>query len=140
MLSFLRRKPPLQDEDAAALRKLRDDDASGALKKYFGDYFYLVDELTGEPIKGKGYPIEITKPDEQVSKLFPVMQMGMHAMSAYQGVAGVARMFGYPTRLEDVSGKVENLEGRLELLEAAKTGPEAAKTEPAKTGCNCVVA
>jgi len=31
MLSFLRRRPPLQDdEDATALRKLRDDDASGA--------------------------------------------------------------------------------------------------------------
>jgi len=59
-------------------------------------YFYLVDEVTGLPVEGDGYPIEITEPSEQVSKLLPVMQVGMHAMSAYQGVAGVARMFGYP--------------------------------------------
>ena len=59
-------------------------------------YFYLVDELTGEPIRAPGYPIVITEPSEIVSKLLPVMQVGMRAMSVYNGVAGVAQMFGYP--------------------------------------------
>jgi len=56
-------------------------------------YFYLVDELTGEPVRGDGYPIVLTEPSELVSKLVPVMQVGLHAMSVYNGVAGVARMF-----------------------------------------------
>ena len=59
-------------------------------------YFYLVDELTGLPVRGAGYPIEITTPAEIVSKLLPVMQVGMRAMSLYNGVAGVAQMVGYP--------------------------------------------
>ena len=59
-------------------------------------YFYLVDELTGEPVRGEGYPIEITKPSAIVPKLLPVMQVGMRAMSLYNGAAGIARMFGYP--------------------------------------------
>ena len=59
-------------------------------------YFYLVDELTGEPIRAPGYPIVITEPSEIVSKLLPVMQVGIRAMSVYNGVAGVAQMFGYP--------------------------------------------
>ena len=59
-------------------------------------YLYLVDELTGLPVRGAGYPIEITTPSEIVHKLLPVMQVGMRAMSLYNGVAGVARMVGYP--------------------------------------------
>eukprot|EP00966_Prymnesium_polylepis_P309611 7153603-Prymnesium_polylepis.1 len=41
------------------------------IKKGLGDlvkegemYLYLVDELTGEPIRGEGYPIVITTPSE----------------------------------------------------------------------------
>lgn len=75
----------------------------GKIKEVFGElitkdtmYFYLVDELTGLPVRGGGYPIEITKPAEIVSKLLPVMQVGMRAMSLYNGVAGVAQMVGYP--------------------------------------------
>ena len=75
----------------------------GEIKKVFGDlmtketmYFYLVDELTGLPVRGAGYPIVITTPSEIVHKLLPVMQVGMHAMSLYNGLAGVAWMFGYP--------------------------------------------
>ena len=52
-----------------------------------------MDELTGEPVRGDGYPIVLTEPSELVSKLVPVMQVGLHAMSVYNGVAGVARMF-----------------------------------------------
>ena len=75
----------------------------GEIKKVFGElmtketmYFYLVDELTGLPVRGNGYPIKITTPAEMVSKLLPMMQVGMHAMSLYNGVAGVAQMVGYP--------------------------------------------
>ena len=59
-------------------------------------YLYLVDELTGKPVRAEGYPIEITKPSEIVPKLLPVMQVGLRAMSIYNGAAGIARMVGYP--------------------------------------------
>ena len=42
------------------------------------------------------YPIRITKPAEVVSKLLPVMQVGLHAASLVNGVSGVVRLFGYP--------------------------------------------
>ena len=63
-------------------------------------YFYLVDELTGKPVRAEGYPIEITTASESgkmlVAKLLPVMQVGLRAMSVYNGVSGIARCFGYP--------------------------------------------
>ena len=65
-------------------------------------YFYLIDELTGEPVRDKPtsdggiYPIKITKPSKMVPKLLPVMQVGVRAMSLYHGAAGIARMCGYP--------------------------------------------
>merc|ERR1719469_1584127 len=59
-------------------------------------YLYLVDELTGEPVRADGWPIKITEPAKVVSELLPVMQVGMRAMSIYNGAAGVARMFGFP--------------------------------------------
>ena len=75
----------------------------GEIKKVLGDlmtketmYFYLVDELTGLPVRGDGYPIVITKASDIALKLLPVMQVGMHAMSLYNGAAGVARMVGSP--------------------------------------------
>ena len=77
----------------------------GAIEAGLGDlvtgqtmYLYLIDDLTGLPVRdasGK-YPIKITKPAEVVPKLLPVMQVGMHALSVFNGVAGVARMFGAP--------------------------------------------
>ena len=75
----------------------------GEVKKVLGDlmtketmYLYLIDELTGLPVRGAGYPIKITTPAEIVHKLLPVMQVGMRAMSLYNGVGGIARMFGAP--------------------------------------------
>ena len=75
----------------------------GKIKKVLGDlmtketmYLYLIDELTGLPVRGDGYPIVITKPADIVHKLIPVMQVGIRAMSLFNGVAGVARMVGYP--------------------------------------------
>ena len=59
-------------------------------------YLYLIDELTGLPVRAEGYPIEITKPSEIVPKLLPVMQVGLRAMSILNGAAGIARMVGYP--------------------------------------------
>eukprot|EP00966_Prymnesium_polylepis_P324984 7380982-Prymnesium_polylepis.1 len=59
-------------------------------------FLYLVDELKDEPVRCKGYPIVITKPSDIVPKLLPVMQVGMRAMSIYNGPAGIARAFGYP--------------------------------------------
>ena len=45
---------------------------------------------------GAGYPIEIHKPAKDLAQLLPMMQVGLHAMSAYNGVAGLVQMFGYP--------------------------------------------
>lgn len=60
-------------------------------------YFYLIDELTaGAPVQCDGYPIEITSPAAVVSKLLRLMQLTLRSMSLYNGVMGVARMFGYP--------------------------------------------
>eukprot|EP00966_Prymnesium_polylepis_P078305 1815591-Prymnesium_polylepis.1 len=59
-------------------------------------YLYLVDELIGEPVRGDSYPIEITTPSELVPKLLPLMQVGLHAMAAFNSAAGLARAFGFP--------------------------------------------
>ena len=78
-------------------------DAFETIKEGLGDlvtgetmYLYLVDELTCEPVRAEGYPIVITKPSEIVPKLLPVMQVGLRAMSIYNGAGGIARLFGYP--------------------------------------------
>ena len=57
---------------------------------------HLLDELTGEPARGDGYPIRITEPAAVVAKLLPAMQAGVRAMAVFNGAAGVARCFGYP--------------------------------------------
>jgi hypothetical protein len=63
-------------------------------------WFYLVDELTGEPVRPSSdndlYPIRITEPSKMVTKLLPAMQVGLHAASLVNGVSGVVRLFGYP--------------------------------------------
>jgi hypothetical protein len=78
-------------------------DAFKTIKEGLGDlvtgetmYLYLVDELTCEPVRAEGYPIEITKPSEIVHKLLPMMQVGLRAMAIYNGAGGIARLFGYP--------------------------------------------
>ena len=59
-------------------------------------HLYLVDELTGKPVRAEGYPIPITTPSDIVPKLLPAMQVGLRAMSIFNGAAGIARMVGYP--------------------------------------------
>mmetsp|Transcript_9238 Transcript_9238/g.30687 ORF Transcript_9238/g.30687 Transcript_9238/m.30687 type:complete len:539 (+) Transcript_9238:3-1619(+) len=80
-------------------------EAFGTIKEGLGDlvtgetmYLYLVDQLTGEPVRDPTghYPIEITTPSDVVPKLLPVMQVGLRAMAVFNGAAGVARMFGFP--------------------------------------------
>ena len=98
----------------------------GKIKEALGDlmtketmYFYLVDELTGLPVQGVGYPIVITTPSEIVHKLLPVMQVGMRAMSLFNGAAGVARMVGYP--LPSVPEEwCKGAQSSVEMLEQAR--------------------
>ena len=59
-------------------------------------YLYLIDELTGKPVQADGWPLVITTPSELVPKLLPLMMVGMRAMCICNGLAGLARMFGYP--------------------------------------------
>eukprot|EP00985_Skeletonema_marinoi_P021645 scaffold13386_cov154-Skeletonema_marinoi.AAC.2 len=59
-------------------------------------YLYLVDELTGEPVRADEWPIVITEPAELVSTLLPLMQLGIRAMCIYNGTAGLAALFGFP--------------------------------------------
>ena len=53
----------------------------------------VIDKLTGKPVKGSIYPIEITTPSKIVPKLLPVMWVGMRAISLYHGVAGIATLW-----------------------------------------------
>eukprot|EP00984_Skeletonema_dohrnii_P008445 scaffold3107_cov77-Skeletonema_dohrnii-CCMP3373.AAC.5 len=59
-------------------------------------YLYLIDELTGEPVRAEGWPIVITTPSDLVPKLLPLMQLGMRGLSFCSGTLGLVRMFGYP--------------------------------------------
>ena len=99
----------------------------GKVKEALGDlvteetmYFYLVDELTGKPVRGAGYPIEITTPSEIVPKLLPAMQVGMRAMSLYNGVAGVMQMFGCPVPKVPKAWR-EGAQSSVEMLKQVRT-------------------
>lgn len=59
-------------------------------------YLYLIDELTGKPVRGDGYPLEITQPLEVIPKAIPLIHHGIKAMSLYNGTSGVLQMFGFP--------------------------------------------
>lgn len=78
-------------------------------------YLYLVDELTGKPLRAKGYPIEITKRSEVVPKMLPFISQGMKAMSLYNGVAGIINMFGIPFPRVPKSVR-ENMKESVEML------------------------
>eukprot|EP00984_Skeletonema_dohrnii_P008410 scaffold3085_cov91-Skeletonema_dohrnii-CCMP3373.AAC.3 len=59
-------------------------------------FLYLVDELTGKPVRAKGWPLIVTTPADLVPKLLPLMQVGNRAMCIYNGTAGLAALFGFP--------------------------------------------
>ena len=82
--------------DAPAVAQGDADKVVGSVQEAFGElvnaetmYLYLVDELTGEPVRDKPkeeggiYPIEIDKASEVVPQLLPLMQVGMRAMSLF---------------------------------------------------------
>ena len=65
-------------------------------------WLYLIDELTGNPSAEERIhlPIRITKPRRSFEAL-PVMQIGLHAASLVNGVAGVVRLFGYRPKVPE---------------------------------------
>ena len=97
------------------------DKVFGPLKDYFKEliegekyYLYLIDELTGAPVSAGPYPIEITIPSEVVPKLMPLMEVGMKAMSLYNGVGGICRMFCVP--VPKMSEWLDGANQSIELL------------------------
>jgi hypothetical protein len=48
-------------------------------------YLYLVDEVTGEPVDGPGYPIEITHPKAWLTKYAPFFKAGLAVMGVANG-------------------------------------------------------
>ncbi len=83
---------------AAEVGKAFDAIAEGIQDFIVGEemYLYLVDELTAEPVRANGWPLKITTPSDLVPKLIPSMMIGMRGLSICDGVAGLARMYGYP--------------------------------------------
>jgi len=59
-------------------------------------YLYLIDELTGMPVKADGYPITITRPSDFVPKMLPYIRNSLRIMSLYNGIACIPRMCGVP--------------------------------------------
>ena len=59
-------------------------------------YLYLIDEVTGKPVTGDGYPFQIKIASEEVRKLLPLMTLGLKAISAANVASGLARCFGVP--------------------------------------------
>ena len=117
---------------ATVVAKHSDIEVFDKIKEVFGElitketmYFYLVDELTGLPVRDKPkdeggiYPIEITKPKEIVHKLMPLMQVGIHAVSLYNGAAGVARLIGYPMPLVPEKWR-KGAQSSVDLLKQAR--------------------
>jgi len=53
--------------------------------------------------EGRVNPLTVTKTSDLVHRLVPCMHIGLRAMSLYNGVAGIARMFhpGIPTIPEE---------------------------------------
>jgi hypothetical protein len=50
-------------------------------------HLYLVDEVTGEPVVGPGYPIEITNPNAWLTQLAPFFKAGLSRLWAWPSVA-----------------------------------------------------
>lgn len=74
-----------------------------SLHTYFGLdklYFYLVDEVTMQPIipeRNQGpYPIEISQPGEFLPSIAPFLLVGLQVVSAVNLLSGIVRCFGYP--------------------------------------------
>ena len=93
--------------EAAEAEDVEEEDEKGEDDKEEG-------EKQEEDAAKQGYPIEITKPAEIVAQLLPVMQVGMRAMSVYNGVTGVFGMLGLNAKVPD--GVMSKAQRTVELL------------------------
>ena len=59
-------------------------------------YIYLVDEETGEPAVGAGYPIVIKAASPKAKEFVPLMSVGLKALCVTNKVAGLAKCLGLP--------------------------------------------
>eukprot|EP00566_Odontella_aurita_P003280 CAMPEP_0113540506 /NCGR_PEP_ID=MMETSP0015_2-20120614/8516_1 /TAXON_ID=2838 /ORGANISM="Odontella" /LENGTH=975 /DNA_ID=CAMNT_0000440313 /DNA_START=135 /DNA_END=3063 /DNA_ORIENTATION=+ /assembly_acc=CAM_ASM_000160 len=86
-----------------------DDDGDGYR------YFYLVDDVTGEPVlpvdaddvigrHGAPYPIPVKDRSDVLPALLPLMHLTMRSAALRRGAAGLARLFGAgPTTISSVN-------------------------------------
>lgn len=74
--------------------------AGDKIKETLGEkklYFYLVDEVTMQPVIPSGdspYPIEITTQSEFITTMMPLVKVGFKAIRMVNGLAGIARCLG----------------------------------------------
>ena len=98
-------------------------------------------------MRGAGYPIKITEPSEIVPRLLPMMQVGMRAMSLYNGVAGVPQT-GVRKNTDGAADTTpaSSQEQNADVKEALMNAQELlAKANGGNSGtcsgsCNCVIA
>ena len=114
MLPHLEFEPtpkPLHDRDSAALRKLRDDDASGALKKMFGDSEEPLDWKEGSGDKA------VTVSDGRVTKLDLYQCSDLKALPAAIGKLGALTKLdlSYCSSLAELPAAISELGALTEL-------------------------
>ena len=80
-------------------------------------YFYLIDEISGEPIESDVYPVEITTSSALVQEHLPIMRMGLKAVGSMNGVAGLTKMFGVPYPSSGISRLLEKAGGMVDKLD-----------------------
>jgi hypothetical protein len=103
-------------------------------------YLYLLDEVTGDIVRGEPYPIKIKSPTKTVKKFLPLMKLGINAICALNLAAGAAKLCGIPapsipdslkssaeSYVEELSKKssVEDydvLQSHLDVLDAEEDG------------------
>lgn len=95
-------------------------DFSGMFKSKDPFYFYLVDELTMEPVvpdeDDETYPIQIDTPAAFVPKVLPLMRVSLKAMGCVNTLSKLGRCFGFPTPVipEDLMDKANDAVGLLD--------------------------
>ncbi|GMH54865.1 hypothetical protein TrLO_g13677 [Triparma laevis f. longispina] len=74
-------------------------------------YLYLVDEVSGEPVVGPGYPIEISVASKKAKQFVPLMSVGLKTLCVANKATGLARCFGLPApkvMSKEMQGLAEN--------------------------------
>ena len=99
--------------DVAKVRK----DAAKKVEEMFAEfqsekmYLYLVDEVTGDPVVGPGYPIVIKAASEKAKEMLPLMTVGLKTLRLTNKATGLARCFGLPApslMTAEMQGMAEN--------------------------------